>query len=81
MERATTADSATRNSPRMSGLTMLPSNKGGDLANLPNQCDSCGADLMLEHALSCKKGGLIGIRHNDVRDKWAHLCGIALTNL
>ncbi|KAL7474186.1 LOW QUALITY PROTEIN: hypothetical protein ACHAW6_000175 [Cyclotella cf. meneghiniana] len=49
--------------------------------NLPDQCDSCGAGLMLEHGLSCKQGGLlVGIRHNVMRDEWAHLCSIALTN-
>ena len=49
-------------------------------SNLPDQCDGCGAGLMLEHGLSCKKGGLVGIRHDDVHDEWAHLCSIALTN-
>ncbi|KAL7477154.1 hypothetical protein ACHAW6_002996 [Cyclotella cf. meneghiniana] len=36
---------------------------------------------MLECGLSCKRSGLIGIHHDDVRHKWAHLCSIALTNL
>ena len=49
-------------------------------ANLPDQCNGCGAGLTLEHGLSCKKGGLVGIRHDDVRDEWAHLCSIALTD-
>ena len=49
-------------------------------ANLPDQCDGCGAGLMLEHGLSCKKGSLVGIRYDDVHDEWAHLCSIALTN-
>ncbi|KAL7478615.1 hypothetical protein ACHAW6_004436 [Cyclotella cf. meneghiniana] len=49
-------------------------------ANLPDQCDCCGAGLTLEHRLSCKRGGLIGIHHDNVRDKWAHLCSIALTD-
>jgi hypothetical protein len=48
-------------------------------ANLPDHCDGCGAGLTMEHALSCKRGGLVGIRHDDVRDEWAHLCSIALT--
>jgi hypothetical protein len=48
--------------------------------NLPDQCDGCGAGLMLEHGLSCKRGGLISIHHDDVRDEWAHLCSIALTD-
>ncbi|KAL7474284.1 hypothetical protein ACHAW6_000270, partial [Cyclotella cf. meneghiniana] len=50
-------------------------------ANLPDQCDGCGAGLTLENGLSCKRGGLVGIRHDNVRNKWAHLCSIALTNL
>ncbi|KAL7474821.1 hypothetical protein ACHAW6_000786 [Cyclotella cf. meneghiniana] len=50
-------------------------------ANLPDQCNGCSAGLMLEHGLSCKRGGLVGICHNDVHDKWAHLCSIALTDL
>ena len=36
---------------------------------------------MLEHSLSCKKGSLVGIRHDNMRNEWAHLCSIALTNL
>ncbi|KAL7474326.1 hypothetical protein ACHAW6_000301 [Cyclotella cf. meneghiniana] len=58
----------------------LPIRYGRRPANLPDQCDSCGAGLTLEHGLSCKRGGLVGIRHNNVRDKWAHLCSIALTD-
>ncbi|KAL7474659.1 hypothetical protein ACHAW6_000621 [Cyclotella cf. meneghiniana] len=54
---------------------------GNRPANLPDQCDGCGAGLMLEHGLSCKKGGLVGICHDDMSDEWAHLCSIALTDL
>ena len=53
---------------------------GNRPANLPDHCDGCGAGLTLEHGLSCKKGGLVGIRHDDARDEWAHLCSIALTD-
>ncbi|KAL7475108.1 hypothetical protein ACHAW6_001040 [Cyclotella cf. meneghiniana] len=49
-------------------------------ANLPDQYNGCGAGLMLEHSLSCKKGGLVGICHDDVGNEWAHLCSIALTD-
>ncbi|KAL7477070.1 hypothetical protein ACHAW6_002890 [Cyclotella cf. meneghiniana] len=49
-------------------------------ANLPDQCNRCGSGLTLEHGLSCKKGSLVGIHHNDVHDEWAHLCSIALTD-
>ena len=34
---------------------------------LPQQCDGCGANASVEHLLSCKKGGLVTWRHNDVR--------------
>eukprot|EP00804_Cyclotella_cryptica_P008690 CCRYP_018533-RD/>CCRYP_018533-RD protein AED:0.12 eAED:0.12 QI:0/-1/0/1/-1/1/1/0/466 len=47
---------------------------------LPRKCDGCGAGFTVEHGLSCKKGGLVSIRHDDVRDEWAHLCGLALTS-
>ncbi|KAL7475252.1 hypothetical protein ACHAW6_001170, partial [Cyclotella cf. meneghiniana] len=40
---------------------------------LPDCCDGCGEDLTVEHGLSCKKDDLVSIRHDDVRDKWAHL--------
>ncbi|KAL7474302.1 hypothetical protein ACHAW6_000286 [Cyclotella cf. meneghiniana] len=49
-------------------------------SNLPDHCDGCGAGLTLEHGLSCKQGGLIGIYHGDVHDECSHLCGIALTD-
>ena len=47
---------------------------------LPRRCDGCGAGFTVEHGLSCKKGGLVSIRHDDVHDEWAHLCGLALTS-
>ena len=35
--------------------------------------------MTVEHALSCKVGGLVHIRHDDVADEWRHLCGCALS--
>jgi len=33
----------------------------------------------VEHGLSCKKGGFVGQRHDDVCEELAHLCSMALT--
>jgi hypothetical protein len=40
--------------------------------DLPEKCDGCGAGFSVEHALSCKVGGLVHIRHDDVaqEDGW-----------
>ena len=46
--------------------------------NLPQQCDGCGAGFSVEHALSCRKGGLVSFRHNDVRDEACALAELAL---
>ncbi len=47
--------------------------------DMPTACDGCGTKMTIEHALSCKTGGLVHIRHNDVADEWRHLCGTALS--
>ena len=36
------------------------------LHKLPSHC-VCGSSFSVEHALTCKKGGFISSRHNDVR--------------
>ena len=45
---------------------------------LPQQCDGCGSNFSVEHALNCKKGGLVTWRHNDAMYEWADLCKRAL---
>ena len=47
---------------------------------LCERCDGCGERFTVEHGLSCKKGGLVSIRHDDARDEAANLCAMALTN-
>jgi hypothetical protein len=42
-------------------------------------CDGCGAKMTVEHALSCKTGRLVHIRHNDVADEWRPLRSTALS--
>ena len=46
---------------------------------LPPRCDGCGERFTTEHAMSCRKGGLILHRHNDLVTTWGQLCGQALT--
>ena len=47
--------------------------------DLPHRCDGCGDRFTTAHAMSCRKGGLILLRHNDVAAEWGQLCGQALT--
>ena len=46
---------------------------------LPKKCDGCNAKFTVTHALNCKNGGLISLRHDEIADEWARLCAIALT--
>ncbi|KAI2506095.1 hypothetical protein MHU86_8326 [Fragilaria crotonensis] len=48
-------------------------------ASLPPRCDGCGERFTTEHAMSCRKGGLILHRHNDLVATWGLLCGQAYT--
>ena len=45
---------------------------GWELTRLPEYCE-CGARFNLHHSLSCKKGGFISIRHNNIRNITASL--------
>ena len=46
---------------------------------LCSHCDGCGAGFTVEHGLNCKKGGLVGIRHDDVRNEAGALAAMALS--
>ena len=65
--------------------TYLEKNEWRDSARLRNNlapmgmqshCDGCGAGMSVEHAMSCKKGGLVNARHNIL---WHNLLAIATT--
>jgi len=43
---------------------------------LPPCCDGCGATFSIEHALDCRIGGLVGRRHNEVRDAFGDLASL-----
>ena len=38
------------------------------LLNLPHSCDGCSSVFTTSHALDCKKGGLVTLRHNEIMD-------------
>jgi len=46
--------------------------------DMPSRCDGCGAKFTVEHAMSCKKGGLVHCRHDTTGDEFRHLAGCAL---
>ena len=51
---------------------MIALRYGFPLSRLPTKC-VCDASFTIEHALTCKRGGFITIRHNEVRDFTADL--------
>ena len=45
---------------------------------IPANCDGCGKNFSIEHALSCPKGGLVLARHNGAAKEWDALGSRAL---
>ena len=48
---------------------------------MPADCDGCGGELTLQHALDCRKGGLIIQWHNEVRYALGGLASIAFRDV
>lgn len=48
--------------------------------SLPGWYIRCTKGLTTEHSVHCKKGSLVNINHDDMRDKLAHLCNLALSD-
>jgi hypothetical protein len=46
----------------------------------PPHCDGCNKPFTVGHALSCKKGGLVLLRHNEVGGEWHRMCASAFTS-
>ena len=49
---------------------------GRNLPGLPAHCDGCGDSFSVQHALDCKKGGLVIRRHNEIRDALGDVCAL-----
>eukprot|EP00978_Attheya_sp_CCMP212_P040963 scaffold229254_cov51-Attheya_sp.AAC.7 len=47
------------------------------LQNLPTHCDGCNTKCNIDHALNCKKGGLVIARHQEVKDELGFLATLA----
>jgi hypothetical protein len=45
--------------------------------NLPERCDGCNAPFTVNHAMCCPKGGLIAIRHDEMKMEWHSICAAA----
>ena len=49
------------------------------LQNPPLKCN-CYSDLFaLDHECGCKRGGIVGIRHNIMNKEWEEMCGAEFT--
>ena len=50
-----------------------------DPPDLPSACDGFGAGFSVNHALYCKKGGLVTTHHNNLCDRVADMSGKEFT--
>ena len=46
--------------------------------DIPATCDGCGKKFLIEHALSCPRGGLALARHGNAAKEWGALGARAL---
>jgi len=53
---------------------------GWQLTRLPQEC-VCSAKFNIEHALTCKKGGFVTLRHNEIRDVTAAMLNVVCKNV
>jgi hypothetical protein len=51
---------------------------GRSPGDLQPHCDGCGQKNSIRHALECKKGGNVILRHNEIRDELADLASKAI---
>ena len=51
------------------------------LVEMPGFCDGCGAPTDVSHALSCRKGGLVIRRLNDIRDSLGDLMAMGFNGV
>ena len=47
------------------------------MLQLPPNCDGCGAMFSINHALDCRRGGLVVQQHNEIRDVIHDLSSLA----
>jgi hypothetical protein len=47
--------------------------------SLPHRCEGCQQRFSVDHAMTCKKGGLILLHHNDLSSEWQELCAQTLS--
>jgi len=46
--------------------------------DLPSKCDGCGGEFSINHAHSCKHGGLVILRHDEIKRELIDLSSMAL---